>query len=450
MISILIIALFGVGAKVYIDSRPCVANGTRICFDEETGLFTLEQGASLKLFLKSQQQKDWLLEQLKEDIEAYDLDLDILIMDEISAWDAMYTYDADIFYIQKQQAAMIFDELMVIDPLFLKDISFEGIDHFLDVINMDGFRFLPSTYQGLLFVANETLLSQLGIDVSLKDEKNRIIGLTDWEDLIELTQQWQEITPVINRKKITSVFPFTVSEPWQFYAFLTSSGWHMFKDLDVSKPDFFSIEFYHSLLFVKELFETNWDLTKQNQSEWRYEKALINMEAPFSLATEWMDWDAIATINKQVYSYSAFPSNQSNQLTPLVKVGGLVIKDNAYPSLSHKIFTLLSSKENTQILLDSTDLNLVIAHDQIKEYEMDDIRRQKALAYTYSISEPMLALEHDRSILGWDFYLQGHVHEVMLKVFNKELTIEKAQVELIEAYDLWYAQHNQNGDGNGQ
>ncbi len=446
LLGIAAIAILGVGTKYYIDLQPCQADGKRVCFDVETGEFIVENEATLSLYLKSQQQKEWLLEQLHDDIIEYNLKLNIEIIDELTAWEAKHQYEADVFYTQKQDAAMIYDDLMVIDSIISDQISLEGLEHFVDIINMEGFRFLPSTYEGLLFVYNETLLEQLGFDVTNKDDKNRIIGLSDWDDLIQLSEQWQQDKPVINRRPLTSVFPFTVSEPWQFYAFLTASGWQMFQDLDVSNPDFLSTDFYHSLLFINKLFDTSWDLSEQNNSNWRYERALMNMEAPFSIAPEWMNWEEISKKNNQTYRYSAFPTNYSVQLTPLVRVGGLVIKDNPYPSLSHKIFSLLSSHESIQILLDSTDSNVVIPSNQIELYELSEIRKEKIKAYSYSVSEPLLALDKNPEILGWDYYLEGRVHQIMLQVFEKEITIEQAQKQLVEDYQQWYAQNNKNGD----
>ncbi len=449
-ISVVLVAILGVGTKIYVDSQVCRADGTRVCFDVETGAFILEANASLTLYLKTQEQKQWLLEQLKDDIANYNISLEIEIMDELTAWEATYQIDADVFYTQKQDAAMIFDDLLVIDPMISDRISLDGLEHFVDVINMDGFRFLPTTYQGLLFVYNETLLEQLGFDVSNKDEKNRIKQLSDWEDLIKLNEQWQQDKPVVNGRHLTSVFPFTVSEPWQFYAFLTSSGWQMFEDLDASDPDFLSTDFYHSLLFIDKLFNTSWDLSEQNNSRWRYERALINMEAPFSVAPEWLDWDEVSLYNNQIYRYSAFPSNQSVELTPLVKVGGLVIRNNEFPSLSHRIFSLLSSHDNMQTLIDSTTCNLAIPINQLDQYELTESRKERIKAFSYSVSEPLIALENNPDILGWDFYLQGRVHQVILQVFEKEITIEQAQKQLVEDYQQWYIQHNQNGDNDAE
>ncbi len=446
LLGVAALAILGVGAKFYIDLQPCQADGKRVCFDVETGDFIVENEATLSLYLKSQQQKDWLLEQLHDDIIEYNLKLNIELVDELTAWEAKQQYEADVFYIQKQDAAMIHDDLMIIDPIISGHISLEGLEHFVDIINMEGFRFLPSTYEGLLFVYNETLLEQLGFNVLDKDDKNRIVGLSDWQDLIQLSEQWQQDKPVINRRQLTSVFPFTVSEPWQFYAFLTASGWQMFQDLDVSNPDFLSTDFYHSLLFIDKLFDTSWDLTEQNNSHWRYERAMINMEAPFSIAPEWMNWEEISKKNNQIYRYSAFPTNHSVQLTPLVRVGGLVIKDNPYPSLSHKIFSLLSSHESIQILLDSTDSNMVIPPNQLALYELSEIREEKIKAYSYSVSEPLLALDKNPEILGWDYYLEGRVHQIMLQVFEKEITIEQAQKQLVDDYQQWYTQNNKNGD----
>jgi hypothetical protein len=290
-----------------------------------------------------------------------------------------------------------------------------------------------------LFAYNETLLESLGFDVNDLDEKNRLNSLNDWQEIMDLLEKWSQERP---DAKITSIFPFTVSEPWQLYAFLTAGKWQMFDSMDVSDPGFLSTDFYHSLIFMKDMFDKEWYFNNLDEKTWNYEQALINKESLFSIATEWMDWEDIAQFTNQEFSYSAFPSNGTTQLTPLVRVDGLVIKENDYPSLSHRIISILQGLENMQVLIDTFDANYVVAHDEFDKLNLSEKQAEKSLAYSYSVSEPLLALEENPSLLGWDFYLQGHVFEVLIQLFNDEITVEEAQLDLVDSYELWYNQHN--------
>ena len=68
----------------------------------------------------------------------------------------------------------------------------------------------------------------------------------------------------------------------------------------------------------------------------------------------------------------------------------------------------------------------------------------------YSVSEPLVALEDNPQILGWEYYLEGRVHAIILDVFSKNITIEQAQLKLVEDYKIWYDQNNQKVDGNNE
>ena len=419
--------------------KACVADGETVCFDQETNRFIVEENAELTVYVKNKEQKEYLLMKLTRDIVDYNLQINVEVYPEVTAWDAVHTLDGDIFYIQQLEAAMIHDQLMEIDERIVNLRSSLGINHLTKMINYEKAVFLPTFYEGLLFAYNETLLESLGFDVNDLDEKNRLNSLNDWQEIMDLLEKWSQERP---DAKITSIFPFTVSEPWQLYAFLTAGKWQMFDSMDVSDPGFLSTDFYHSLIFMKDMFDKEWYFNNLDEKTWNYEQALINKESLFSIATEWMDWEDIAQYTNQEFSYSAFPSNGTTQLTPLVRVDGLVIKENDYPSLSHRIVSILQGLENMQILIDTYDANYVVAHDEFDKLNLSEKQAEKSLAYSYSVSEPLLALEENPSLLGWDFYLQGHVFEVLMQLFNDEITVEEAQLDLVDSYELWYNQHN--------
>jgi hypothetical protein len=441
------VVVIGSSWKILDDKTYCYADGTRVCYNQKEQTFNLEKDASLTIYLKTEQQKEYLLTALAQDIVDYNITLDIKIDSSVSAWEAINELNADIFYTQENEAAMIYSDLMSMESVFTDELSFEGIDHFASLINREGIRFVPNSYEGLLFVYNETLLDNLGFDITQKDDKNRVVGLSQWNDALQLSKQWKEERP---NASITSVFPFTVAEPWQFYPFLTAGGWHMFSSDNASQPGFDSPEFYNALVFVDEIFNSKLTFNEQDELAWRFEEALINEDSLFSIATDWLDWEAISLTNNQEYSYSAFLDHMENPLTPLVRVDGLVIKDNPFPTWSHRIFELLTSDENTQLLLDTTSENLVIAKDKLDSFEMDAKRKEKIQAYMYSVSEPLVALENNSQILGWDYYLEGHVHKIILEVFNKNITIEQAQQQLVEDYNSWYNINNQKIDGTNE
>lgn len=440
LITIALAMLGSFAIVTYNYLKPCVANGKVVCFDEKTQLYTIEEDAKLIVYVKNNQQRSYLLNNIDKLIEDASYQLKVEVQPTLKAWDAMFEHDVDIFYTQQEEAAMIVEELMEIQMDYAAVRSQVGIEHLSQTINSVKNVFMPISYEGLLFTYNQTLLEELGFDVNQVDDKNRVVELNNWEAIIDLTNAWHTESP---HDHLNSIFPFNIAESWQFYPFLTAGGWQMFSERDITSAGFESEAFLESLRFLKEVFETSWYFKDAQQHIWNYENALINDETLFSLTSTWMNWEEIASIKQQEYSYSAFPDYEEHTLTPLVKVEGLVVKDNPYPSLSHAVISLLNSLDNVQVLLDSSDEDLVIAHDEFEHLKMSDKRQEKALAYSYSVVEPLLALDANPKILGWDFYLQGHVFEIVHEIYEQNLSIEAGQAALVEAYQLWYNQNNQ-------
>ena len=407
--------------------------------------FETEHQGQLTIYLQNIEQRDYLLSKIRDQVYQSQLRLIIRVVDEVLAWDAIMEHDVDIFYIQKEQAAMIVDQLMPLEPSLVELMNLNGLTKFLEVINDAGHVFTPYSYSGPLFVYNKTLLTQLGFDMEALDEKNRPVQLSDWTSIIEVNNQYNLKVPTINRKPLTALFPLTIDEPWQFYPFLTAGGWQMFTTNDASDPSFLSTDFFHSLLFIKSLGETNWDLTKTNNYSWRYEKTLLQNTAPMGIETEWMDVVSYGDRSNQEFIFTAFPKVGNKQPTPLVNVKGLVAKQNPFPSLTHEIIRILVEYDAVQLMLDTTDEILAIPIDLIDEFEMDPIKRQKSLAYLSSVSEPLVALVDNPQIRGWDFYLDGNHVDIIKEVFQQTLSPEQAQSMLIQRYQQWYQLNNGNG-----
>lgn len=427
-------------------ASTCHLNGKQVCFNIETQRFETEKQGQLTIFLQNNEQRDYLLSQIRDQIYQQQLRLIIRTVDEITAWDAVMENNVDIFYIQKDQAAMIVDQLMPISEVIVDQLFLEGLDHFLSVINDRNFVFIPYTYSGSLFVYNKTLLTQLGIDVETVDKLNRPVELSDWTQIMELSNQYYSKVPTINRKPLQALFPLTIDEPWQFYPFLTAGGWQMFENFDASKPTFLSTDFFHSLLFIEKLGQVNWDLTKTKNYSWRYEKTLLTNTAPLGIETEWMNLASYAQRTNQEFIYTAYPTYNNKQLTPLVNIKGLVAKKNKYPSLTNEIIRILTQFDAMQLMLDSSEEALVIPVSMLDQFEIDPIKKQKSLAYAYSVSEPLVALPNNPSIRGWDFYLQGNHVDVIKQVFDQTLSPTEAQLILIERYQEWLEIYNQSID----
>jgi ABC-type glycerol-3-phosphate transport system substrate-binding protein len=425
----------------YVSGDFCRLDGNNVCYDANNEFFKVESRSKITIALPSKAMQDWFLDQFYLAHPGHTVNFDFRIIENLSAQQAL-DLGVDIFYTDTHQAALLFDRLTPFDSRINDEMSAEGIDQFTEVINMEDVLFRPFSYQGLLFVYNKTMLEALGYDVSTVTDTNLPQMFSRWEDLIELAREWKSVPHIYNQKEINIVFPLTFEEKWQFYPFLTAGDWHMFEDNDATQAGFDQENFLASLNFLKTLGEVTWDYSAQPKDDWLYEKVINEQIAPFGMAGPWMFVEQIEGLKSVDYVFSAFPTYQDKQLKPLVIVTGLVALKNDAPSLTQEILRILSLPQATQTALDTTKKILVIARDQLGNFEMSDNRRQMSLAFTYSEIEPIVALPQNTAKLGFDFYLEADFMNILKSVYKQQLTPLEAQQQFIDLYQSWLSENN--------
>lgn len=445
MIGIIAAILTVVGGEYvysgYVSGDFCRMDGLTVCYDANNEFFKVESRSKITIALPSKAMQDWFLDQFYQTHPGHTVNFDFRIIENLSAQQAL-DLGVDIFYTDTHQAALLFDRLTPFDSRFGNEASTEGIDQFTEVINMEDVLFRPFSYQGLLFVYNKTMLETLGYDVSTVTDTNLPQIFSRWEDLIELARGWKSASRIYDQKEINIVFPLTFEEKWQFYPFLTAGDWHMFEDNDATQAGFDKESFLASLTFLEKMGEVTWDYSAQPKDDWLYEKVINEQIAPFGMAGPWMFVEQIEELKSVDYVFSAFPTFQDNQLKPLVIVTGLVALKNEAPSLTQEILRILSLPQSTQSALDTTNKILVIARDQLDNFQMSDNRRQMSLAFTYSEIEPIVALPQHTAKLGFDFYLEADFMNILKSVYKKELTPMEAQQQFIDLYQSWLSENN--------
>lgn len=425
----------------YASGDFCRLDGETVCFDANNEVFKVEDRSKITVALPSKAMQDWFLDQFYQAHSGHTVNFDFRIIESLSAQQAL-DLGVDIFYTDTHQAALLFDRLTPYDPRIDSDKSTDGIAQFTQVINMEEELFRPFSYQGLLFVYNKTMLETLGYDVSTVTDTNLPQMFSRWEDLIELAREWKSVPHIYNQKEINIVFPLTFEEKWQFYPFLTAGDWHMFSENDATQPGFDKESFLASLTFLEKMGEVTWDYSAQPKDDWLYEKVINEQIAPFGMAGPWMFVEQIEELKSVDYVFSAFPTYQDQQLRPLVIVTGLVALKNDAPSLTQEILRILSLPQATQTALDTTKKILVIARDQLSNFEMSDNRRQMSLAFTYSEIEPIVALPQNTAKLGFDFYLEADFMNILKSVFKQELSPLEAQQQFKNLYQSWLLENN--------
>ncbi len=412
-------------------NRKCTLGDGRVCYNEEVGRYEIEDNAKLSVMVSQQSVADWLTTYFQEDITSGKLTLDFVVQQEVTAWDAVNQSVADVILIQQDQAAMIFDRFLPVDNQLIIKYLIDDIPQFHSLINEETPLWIPQTIDGLLFIYNKTMLDELGINTEQRNEFNLPEQLASWEAISELNQSILEEDILFKSKRIQSAFPLTFQEKWQFYPFLTASGWQMLESNKSSDPGFDSIELFSSLNYLM------WMEKMFGSASWQYEKVISEFISPFGVASPWMFVTEIEAMYEVDFVYAAYPSYQGNVMTPLARVAGYAVMDNAYPSASMAVLDALLSDEIVKLQLENKETSIVISPQRRGDFELTDNQKDHMIAYDYSVSEPLVALENNPSVRAWEFYMEGHVTEIIQLMIQGNISVEEAQIQLIKKYEEW-------------
>jgi arabinogalactan oligomer/maltooligosaccharide transport system substrate-binding protein len=67
----------------------------------------------------------------------------------------------------------------------------------------------------------------------------------------------------------------------------------------------------------------------------------------------------------------------------------------------------------------------------------DQKKRDLALAYVHSTSVPLIALEGNPTVLGFQMYREIELLPLLKQVFLGEISAEKAQTQIVELAEAW-------------
>ena len=124
-------------------------------------------------------------------------------------------------------------------------------------------------------------------------------------------------------------------------------------------------------------------------------------------------------------------------MTPLARVAGYAVMDNAYPSASMAVLDALLSDEAVKLQLENKDTSIVISPQRRSFFDLTDNQKDQMTAYDFSVSEPLVALEKNPSVRAWEFYMEGHVTEIIQLMIQGNISVEEAQIQLIKKYEEW-------------
>jgi hypothetical protein len=440
------LTIFGVLFSHFSNNSIICKPQNTICFNED-GSYNISN-QSIVVAVETQNQKEWLQAQLLPYLEKSNATISIIVREKTSAFTFMNS-TIDVAMVDKQAAGTLYPYLHRFDIEEVNPYFINYASQHLDEINHDGVRFIPMTIDGPLFVMNTTLLRRLGFDTSDVDEYGRLKELNSFEAIMEVNERYRNARPLINNRRITSMFPLTLVEPWSVYTLLTPNGWHMYPTNDAFETGIDSPQFLEALKLLEPILEHEWDLSGQKQKQWRYEQEFINNTTPFSIKVPWLNLEAIVKVTKQDYVVTAMPTINGLQPYTLAQVKGWVFKSSASPALRALIMEKLTSYNFTQLLLLEDNEAVMIDPQRVNEFKMSDLQKQKILASQFTLSPPLFALPHYPSVLGFDFYTDGTLLPFLNQLQNQTISPEELQEQILKAYDRWviertYYENNTN------
>jgi arabinogalactan oligomer / maltooligosaccharide transport system substrate-binding protein len=431
-------------------------DGTTVCFDETTGRYAIEKDAVL----------------------VFGVDNDAWGNQIVALWDATYPelagrvtfanngsqgqtdalaqqtteFAADVFMAIDGEVSRNLVHLLPFDSRLANTVKANALDIFFKAGNTtDVTVYAPMTYDGMAFIWNETMLKELGLDVSDANGDNLPDAFDTWEEIFALATSFQTNRPSYKGNPVNIVFPLSLGEVWSGYSSLTSGGWQLFATGDATKPGYDDPKFAQGLEFIlaaKEArisVEADGSVTASEGMGWRWDDVINNESAPFGLVGTWMDIAGAARTTGATYRVSRMPTYNDNQLTPFVKTKGFVINGyTKYRSAAMELMRLVYSKEGFDAMVNGTSYapSLVDGSSLTPTLTAGSFQEQMMSAFAYNYPEPAFTLPNNPLKKGMDSAYYPFMGATLANIYDGTKTIEQAVAELIELTNAAIAADN--------
>jgi len=332
---------------------------------------------------------------------------------------------------------------------YFKDLGSEQTHKAVyDSINGTGTFYLPGFYDGMSFSWNKTMLMDLGIDITDSNNDGLPEAFDTWEEIFAIADGWTT-RPSFNGNEILEVFPISLDEVWSGYSSVTAGGWQLFNGDDLANPNFSDAEFKAGLEFIKEFASHNMSVDDTGAKKaaaamgWRWD-AYLDGAYPFSLVGTWMDVDGKETANSLDFKFSAMPTYDGVQLTPLMKTKGFVV--NGYtenPSAASEVLRWLYTKDVMETIIDSSSYLPALQEDADIYPDIDSENKAEfALGMSLNNLEPAGSLPNDSTVRAMNVYYNISINTFYKEVWDGAKTPAEAQTAIVEASDAWILANN--------
>ena len=262
--------LFSIGVMLALggcaEEKPCIAEKGIVCYDEEAQQYQVEEGAKIRVMVENEAYGQ-ALEELwnKEHPEQTDVIEPVVVQSfDAATW---LGYKTDIALLWSNDAAQIINNFMPVQPELEVVIQEHAPRQFGELLNVDGLRYVPMSYYGLVFSTNMSMLSEMGYDVSDENGDGLADQFDSFEELMKLADEWGGQARTYHERQMEAVFPFAISELWASMVFLSADDFRFFASQDALISGMETEEFLETLKFLRAMGEHSWYLNSEESAE---------------------------------------------------------------------------------------------------------------------------------------------------------------------------------------
>ena len=261
--------LFSIGVMLALggcaEEKPCIAEKGIVCYDEEVQQYQVEEGAKIRVMVENEAYGQ-ALEELwnKEHPEQTDIIEPVVVQSfDAATW---LGYKTDIALLWSNDAAQIINNFMPVQPELEVVIQEHAPRQFGELLNVDGLRYVPMSYYGLVFSTNMSMLSEMGYDVSDENGDGLADQFDSFEELMKLADEWGGQARTYHERQMEAVFPFAISELWASMVFLSADDFRFFASQDALISGMETEEFLETLKFLRAMGEHSWYLNREESA----------------------------------------------------------------------------------------------------------------------------------------------------------------------------------------
>lgn len=420
------------------------------------GKFTIEKGAKVRVGVDSDRWGAAIVETWDRLNPEYKGLVEYMNMGSEGATDVitqLQNETADVVLVIDSQIARNQQSIAVLDGNLAKLGKEVGQPVFFKKANPDAVRFIPISYDGMVFSWNKTMMEKLGLDTTDKSPKDGLPDAFDtWEEIFALARKWASgARPSYNKTQVNIVFPMALDEVYSGYPNVTAGGWEIYAEGEPAKPGFEKASFAAGLEFIKAAseamisVEANGMRTPGSSMGWRWDDALNNQLSPFGLVGTWMDVAGAEVKGGYDMKFGPLPTWKGKHLTPIVKTKGFVINGfTKYPGAASELMRQLYSKDFLQAMVNNTSYIPALAKGAkvAPSFASDPNKAEIAAGFAFGYPEPAMSLPGNKNKKAMDAYYQIGLNTLYKGIWDGSMTVKEAQAEAVRLAAAWYAENN--------